>query len=136
MIITEDEDLLETLLTGLRREGHLAIVVSDPDPAIDKITEHRPDLLLLDVNGPKSRAAAFDLAREIQRSEAVPGLPVIMLCSGNEDFPFSFRPQDLDSRWFPVSAIVEKPVDISLLSGKISELLAKTGGKHGTGRAT
>jgi CheY-like chemotaxis protein len=134
MIVTDDEEVLNPLLAALRPDGHLAFVSGDVNSAIEKVMENLPDLLLLDTALPKDKAAAFDLAREIQKDESTRGLPIVLLTGPNDEYPFNFGPQDLGSSWLPVSALIEKPVDVPLLRQKISELLGKQRRKYRPGR--
>jgi DNA-binding response OmpR family regulator len=125
MIITDDLDFAESLAFILEPDGHSTTAVSRCEAAMGNITKNHPDLLLLDVALPKDKATCFDLAMEIRRGASPGRLPIIMLTGVNDEYPFNFKPQDLDSEWFPVSDLMEKPVDLPLLHNKITNLLAR-----------
>jgi len=125
MIITDDVDFAEALLSMTVPDAHSTTAVSRSDDALDEILRIRPELLLLDVTVPEDKAMSLALAREIRQIKSLRQIPIILLTGMNDEYPFNFRPQDLDSEWFPVSALIEKPVDLPVLRCKISELLER-----------
>jgi two-component system alkaline phosphatase synthesis response regulator PhoP len=128
LIAADDQDYAKTLRESLSPDGYEISIIPMEGIAIGKIREMRPDLLIVDVLFPEDKAASFDLARTIRQSEMPLALPVIMLTGVNDEYPFNFMPQDLGSEWFPVSDLLEKPIDIALLRGKITGLLGKSAG--------
>jgi two-component system alkaline phosphatase synthesis response regulator PhoP len=125
MIVDDDNDFSETMVTVLKRDGHEIVVASNTEIALQNMKVRRPDLIVLDVMFPENKAAGFDLARMIQKDDKLAGIPIVMLTGVNDEYPFNFSSQDIDSEWLPVSEFLQKPVDFDVLRDKISALLNK-----------
>ena len=89
---------------------------------MQKISERRPEVLILDVMFPENPSAGFELARTVQRKFA--GIPTLMLTAVNQQFPLGFSNRDIDPTWLPVTDFVEKPVDFDVLCEKVRQLAA------------
>ncbi|MEW5818080.1 MAG: response regulator [Spirochaetota bacterium] len=122
-IIDDDEELTENLSIVLEKEGHTVSCLDNTEEAIDVLKKNRPDLLILDVMFPENPAAGFDLAREIRKTPAIKGLPIILLTSVNQELPMDFSAEDIDPEWMPVQDFVEKPCDYKELLTKVEKLL-------------
>lgn len=127
LIIDDDRNFAVALQPILTLDGHESSITPSNSAVIQKISERRPDLIILDVASPEAKAKSIDIAQTIQRRDALDGIPILMLTSLNDDYPFNFTVRDLGTDWFPVSDFLEKPVDFALLREKISSLLLKTG---------
>ena len=125
LIAADNEDYASMLREALYPDGYAVSVIPMDGITIPKIKEIQPDLLVVDVMIPEDKAASFDLARALKQNETLNALPIIMLTGVNDEYPFNFQPQDLDSEWFPVSDLLEKPIDMALLRNKITGLLKK-----------
>ncbi|MGO9310013.1 MAG: response regulator transcription factor [Spirochaetia bacterium] len=126
LIVDDDADFAAALRTVLKKQGHMISVETDYRRTSERIQEDRPDLVILDVIFPENDKAGFETARAIRKTFGE--LPVILLTAVNQSFPLGFSSKDLDPTWLPAVDFVEKPVDFSLLSAKVSEILA-----HGKG---
>jgi DNA-binding response OmpR family regulator len=75
LVVEDDPDVLESLTSFLSRNGFVIDVANDGEPALIRIRDARPDLILLDVRLPKVDG------REVLRRlrDADDWLPVILL---------------------------------------------------------
>ena len=123
MIIDDDVDVAKDISEILQAHGYETSLFDALEGALEAIEEVRPDLLILDVMFPSNPAGGFDLARTIRQTRAIKRLPIILLTSINAEFPMDFSSQDIDPKWMPVQAFLEKPVRAELLLQKIGDLL-------------
>ncbi len=128
LVVDDDEDFAQAAAGALRGEGHEVGIQLEASDALEVMEGHRPDLVVLDVMFPEDSSAGFTLARKIRHySETLRGVPVLMLTAINAKFPLGFSRRDVDDTWLPVSDFLEKPVDLSELCSKVSQLLRETG---------
>jgi len=121
LIVDDDEDFATAAATVLRDEGHKVSIELDPRSGFKSIETRRPDLVILDVMFPEDHTAGFDLARKITRR--FKEIPILMLTAVNQVSPLGFSRRDIDEVWLPITDFVEKPVDLEVLSRKVSDLL-------------
>ena len=120
LIVDDDEDFASAIAAVLRNAGHEVATEPDPEDVLQKISERRPEVLILDVMFPENPSAGFELARQAQRKFA--GIPTLMLTAVNQQFPLGFSNRDIDPTWLPVTDFVEKPVDFDVLCEKVRQL--------------
>jgi len=125
MIIDDDRDFLDDFASELGRWGFSVVARETTDGAIDELLRTKPALLVLDVMFPENPAGGFDLAREIRANGALEGMAILLLTAINQELPTDFSKADIDSEWFPVDDMIEKPADMRLLRARIEELLAR-----------
>ncbi len=126
MIVDDDEDFASATAKALTDAGHEVRVVLETRGVIDKMMERPPALVILDVMFPEDPSAGFELARNIkQHDEKLENIPILMLTAINARFPLGFGPGDIDKCWLPVMDFLDKPVDLNVLTGKVSQLLRK-----------
>ena len=80
IVLVEDHDLIRSLISEfLRRQGAKVIDCSNAVEALDAVTQHRPDVVLSDINLPG--ADGFQLLQNIRRLDAEMGgnVPVIAM---------------------------------------------------------
>ena len=93
VLIVEDEDPLVTMLRyNLEKEGFEVASAGDGEEALLQIAERKPDAVLLDLMLPF--VSGIEVCRQIRRSPATRGLPVIMLTARGEE---TDRVRGLDS---------------------------------------
>ncbi|MFC1691898.1 response regulator [Candidatus Latescibacterota bacterium] len=125
MIIDDDEDFATAAATVLRDTGHEVKIELDIKSAEKSMNKRRPDLIILDVMFPENNSAGFQFARRIKHScEKLKDIPILLLTAVNEKFPLGFSSSDSSEYWLPVEDFLEKPVDLDLLSNKISKILS------------
>jgi DNA-binding response OmpR family regulator len=124
MIVDDDEDFATAVATALSDAGHDVDICLEVKGAIQKMGESRPELIILDVMFPDNSAAGFELARAIRQTRGeLKNVSILMLTAVNEKFPLGFGSRDIDDEWLPVSAFLEKPVDLITLRNKVAALL-------------
>ena len=132
LIVDDDEPFTRATAKFLRDVGYEVEVALEIDAAVSSMHGRRPDLVILDVMFPKDKCAGFTLARKIHhQDEKLKGIPILMLTAVNSQFPFGFSTEDIDDRWLPVAAFLEKPVDFDVLQNKVEALLKKSGSGSG-----
>lgn len=70
--------LLERVLLG---EGHLVDVASDGQEALERITHHAPDLILLDLDMP--RIDGYEVCRRVKNDPATRLVPIVIVTAQN-----------------------------------------------------
>lgn len=123
-IIDDDPKLAEDLSYMLKKVGYSVNVLDQTTGAIAELSNHKPDLLILDIMFPESPCAGFDLARQIRLTPVVRNLPIIMLTGLNKEYSMDFSARDIDDDWMPIQDFVEKPVNFFVLVEKIKEMLS------------
>jgi len=126
LIVDDDEDFSSAVRTVLEREGYEVEVELEDSKAIQRMMERKPDLAILDVMFPENPSAGFEIARTMRNAPeeaAVLGqVPVLMLTAVNTEFPLGFSPKEIDDTWLPITAFLEKPVDMKVLIDKVASL--------------
>lgn len=73
---------IQLLNTYLSAEGYNVISAKDGSEAMDKVKEHHPDLVLLDVMMPKM--SGYEVCKAVKSDEATKYIPVILVTALNE----------------------------------------------------
>ena len=111
LLVDDDPDFLEQNRMLLEANGYAVRTAASGRECLEEVEDCRPDLIILDmVMG--ERTEGFDVSRELRNSEYTKGIPLVMITSVNDTIPFRVEP---DRTWLPVDALIEKPVDPSLL---------------------
>lgn len=117
MMVDDEPITMEVAQAFLEDAGYRNFVlVEDSRQAMDRIYEHRPDIVLLDLMMPE--VDGFEILAQIRRDSALNHLPVIMLTSSG-DADTKLRSLDLGATDF-----LGKPVDPSELSLRVRNTLA------------
>jgi len=128
LIVDDDEDFSSAVRTVLEKEGYEVEVEAEDKNAIRRMMERKPDLAILDVMFPENPSAGFEIARQMRNSQeeaAVLGqVPILMLTAVNTEFPLGFSPKEIDDTWLPITAFLEKPVDMKVLVDQVARLTA------------
>jgi two-component system phosphate regulon response regulator PhoB len=85
MIVEDESDIREILTNLLHDEGFEVVALENGMRIMEELTQHRPDLLLLDQLLPGK--TGVEAVREVRASEAFARLPIIMVTglSGEDD---------------------------------------------------
>jgi twitching motility two-component system response regulator PilG len=84
IMVVDDSPTVRKLITGkLEKHGHRVVVAVDGMDALAKISEEKPDLILLDVTMP--RLDGYQLCKHIKQTAATKHIPVVMI-SGKDGF--------------------------------------------------
>lgn len=77
LVVDDNPDNLEVLSTRLRFCGYEVETASGGEEALERVHEHPPDLILLDVMLPG--IDGYEVARRIKGDEALPFIPIILV---------------------------------------------------------
>ncbi|MEV6350358.1 response regulator [Actinoplanes sp. NPDC051851] len=115
IVVAEDhDDIRYVLKRSLERAGHRVVVTSDGAAALEAVREHRPDLVVTDVDMP--RMTGLDLCRAIRADDALRHIPVVV-ASG------SLLPGDEQASAAGASATLLKPFLPAQLLAVVAGLL-------------
>ncbi len=84
-VMVVDDSITVRKVTGrlLERHGMNVITAKDGVDAVATLQEHRPDIMLLDIEMP--RMDGYELARHMRNSGELSGIPIIMITSRTGD---------------------------------------------------
>ena len=116
IFIADDElDFVSTLKSRLEFEGFVVITAADGKEALQRITDEKPDLILLDIMMPTMNG--YQVCRELKTNPDTRPIPVLMLTA---------KSQESDRFWGKEAGAddyVTKPFDMEDLIEKIGGLL-------------
>lgn len=120
VLVVEDEAPLMTLLRyNLERQGFRVDEASDGQEALLRVSESKPDLVLLDWMLPS--LSGIEVCRQLRRKPATRDLPIIMLTARTED---QDQVRALDTG---ADDYVTKPFAMEGLIARIRALLRRSG---------
>jgi DNA-binding response OmpR family regulator len=111
VVVADDSQTILTLVAfALRREGYESETATNGEEALERIREHRPDLVILD--GVMPKLTGYDVCRALRDDPDGPHPYVIMLTAGGQEADRNratevgvdefltkpFRPSDLRAR--------------------------------------
>lgn len=114
LVVDDDKDILDILQYILEDYGYEVDTLSDGRYFFDQISEHKPDLILLDVM--LGNMDGRDLCKAVKTQDDTQRIPVIMLSA-------SHHSTDADGLGAP-DDFIEKPFDIPVLINHIQRQLA------------
>jgi class 3 adenylate cyclase len=76
LIVDDNETNRDILVTRLAKHGYETLQAADGEEALASAAEHRPDLMLLDVEMPK--LDGFEVCRRLKKDPAIPFMPIIL----------------------------------------------------------
>ena len=77
LVVDDDKATVDILRTRLQSQGYAVVSASDGEAGLQAVQEHRPDLVLLDVNMPK--LDGLEVCRRLKTDGALPFTPVILV---------------------------------------------------------
>lgn len=85
MVMVVDDSITVRKVTGrlLERNGMNVVAAKDGVDAVALLQEHRPDIMLLDIEMP--RMDGYEVARHMRNSAELKGIPIIMITSRTGD---------------------------------------------------
>jgi len=115
LIIDDDLDIVESVKLLLENNGYRVFTAFDGQEGYRKITENRPDIVLLDIIL-TTEDEGIKLARNLRSDPALSSIPVLMLTSIRKD-------SSEEVAKLPVDGYLEKPVKPSQLLSAVREVL-------------
>lgn len=83
MVVDDDTTLLEMYIERIKAEGAIVIDAKDGEEALQKASETRPSVILLDIMMPKVNG--FDVLKQLKANPETAGVPVILLTALSDD---------------------------------------------------
>ena len=77
LVVDDDKATVDILRTRLQSQGYTVVSATDGEAGLQAVQEHRPDLVLLDVNMPK--LDGLEVCRRLKTDAALPFTPVILV---------------------------------------------------------
>ena len=119
ILLVEDNELNRDMLKRrLERRGHEISIAVDGAEGVEKATNEKPDLILMDLNLPI--LDGWEATRQIKANEETGGIPIIALTAlamaGDQKKAMQAGCDDYDT----------KPVELPRLLEKIGALLGET----------
>jgi CheY-like chemotaxis protein len=125
LIIDDEPDTITYLKTLLEDQDYVTCSASDGELGLEVMARERPTLVLLDVNMPNQ--TGLQVYREMQRSEAGHGIPVVFITGLGDFHVFGAGCAPLPAP----AGCLEKPVNAALLLKTIEEALGGKGRGEG-----
>jgi CheY-like chemotaxis protein len=124
LIVDDDFDFVEINRMVLERAGYRVASASEPQAALRKIHEEKPDLIISDLMM-TAMDSGFSFTRALKEKPEYAGIPVIMSTSVSSAMGLDFRPRTAEeAKQMNVDAYFDKPLVPAKLLPKIAELLA------------
>ena len=76
LVVDDDLDTLKLVGTTLEKQGFLIVAAKDGQEALEKVAQHTPDLILLDIMMPKMDG--YEVTRRLRADPATAGIPIIL----------------------------------------------------------
>ena len=114
LVVDDEPSIRELLRQELRDTGYQVTLAENGKQALQKIREHRPDMIILDVMMPELNG--FDLAAILKNDPKTLNIPILIL-SIVEDQERGYR--------IGVDRYLHKPIDTDLLLREVESLLTK-----------
>ena len=115
LVADDNSDITGLLNDYLSSKGNRVIVVNDGYQLAEKAGEHRPHLILTDIQMPGAYgSSAYQV---LQNDEGTKNIPVIFMSAHKYEKLASLLPND------PKTRFIQKPLDLATLYALIQELL-------------
>src|SRR2546425_1090292 len=117
ILLADDSITIQKVVELTFSEADYRVVcVSSGGQALKKVSEVRPDVILLDVIMPEKNG--YEVCEQLKRSPATSGIPVLLLTGTFE--PFDKKRADAAGANGPLT----KPFEAQVLGGRVEELIA------------
>lgn len=77
LVVDDEQDAVDLVAFNLKQAGFQVITASDGALALDKVHQHQPDLIILDVMMPE--LDGLEVCKLLRRDSATANIPIIML---------------------------------------------------------
>jgi pilus assembly protein CpaE len=76
LVVDDDLDTLKLVGTTLEKQGFIIVAAKDGQEALEKVAQHKPDLILLDIMMPKMDG--YEVTRRLRAEPETAGIPIIL----------------------------------------------------------
>ncbi len=115
LVADDNPDITGLLEDYLSSKGNRVIVVNDGYQLAQKAGEHRPHLIITDIQMPGAYGSSAYLV--LQKDEATKNIPVIFISAHSREKLAKLLPND------PKTRFIQKPMNLASLYEMIKELL-------------
>ncbi len=116
VLLVEDNPQNRYLITFLlEKSGYEVVIAEDGEEAVEAVPQHRPDVILMDVQLPK--IDGYEATRRIKSDERFSAIPVLALTA------HSMKGDRAKALEAGCDDYITKPVDIDVLLRRIEEVL-------------
>ena len=115
LVADDNADMTNLLRDFLQSKNHRVIVVNDGFQLQQKAAEHRPHLIITDVQMPGAYGSS--VYQVLQKDPYTAGIPVVFISAHSAEKLKGLLPDD------PKTRFLRKPVPLDQLEKAISELL-------------
>ena len=131
LIVDDQPDFEEIIKTKLESLGHTIEVARNSKEALEKSTEHVPDLILMDIDLAEEEMCGSDVAFSIHGNEKTKNVKIAFLSSLTEPWPAASGERGEVSREMGMEDFLDKGADLDQTVAKITEILARPSGEVG-----
>jgi len=126
LVADDEQECIDFVQDALADTPHRVIAAHDGAEALAAAREHRPGLIILDVQMPQRNG--FEVFAALRADEALASIPVIMLTAVAEKTGMAFTGADMgDFMESAPEAYVDKPIEPVVLVQTVNRLLAQSG---------
>lgn len=125
LIVDDDPDFVETTKIVLESEKYDVSSAPGPEEGFRKISEEKPDLIILDVMWP-DKISGFEMCRRLKKDKDFKNIPILIITAVDEKYGLGFKNVAGDEAWLPTDEFLCKPVEPNVLLTKVEELLTRT----------
>jgi two-component system, cell cycle response regulator len=115
LVVDDNQDNIEIIATRLRFRGYEILEASDGAQALEQVTDHAPDLILLDVMLPD--IDGYEISRRIKGSPDLPFIPIILVTARDST---QDKVQGLDAG---ADDYLTKPINFPELEARVRSML-------------
>src|SRR5258708_1956564 len=84
LVADDDPDITDLISSVLSEDNHRVVSVWDGSAAIDAALQETPDIVILDLNMPKSDG--FEVIRRLRENASTKKTPIILLTANNDEW--------------------------------------------------
>jgi len=117
LVVDDDDTILLIFRTYLSKDGHTIETASDGMAGLEKVSEFKPDLILLDINMP--RMSGFEVAKRLKEKPETKAIPIFIMTSLKQEANIK-KGYELG-----IDEYLTKPTNIEHLKLRIKKFLEK-----------
>ena len=118
LIVDDERDIVVILKLALEKEGYQVTEAFDGVEALAKVSEVKPDLILLDIMMPKMDGYTMNL--KLKSNPETASIPVIIITGRGQLKELIQAYKDV-----AIAAFMEKPFTVAMLLNNIKEVLGE-----------
>ena len=125
LVADDEQECIDFVREALAETPHEVLAAMDGEEALSMAREHKPNLIILDVQMPKRDG--FAVFGELRSDEALRDIPVIMLTAISERTGVKLSGHDMgEYMGTEPDAFVDKPIEPIVLRQAVNALLKRS----------